>query len=91
MATARGRGYRTARSQLLADATVCWWCKRWISNALPIGHPHKATADHLIPIAEGGPDTIENLVPACWECNCKRGKKGTNWRPSPDVPGAEDW
>lgn len=29
-------------------------------------------ADHVIPVAEGGPDEIENLVTACFDCN--RGK-----------------
>jgi 5-methylcytosine-specific restriction endonuclease McrA len=28
-----------------------------------------ATIDHIIPIAEGGEDTIENCVAACWRCN----------------------
>lgn len=32
-------------------------------------------ADHIVPRAKGGPDTLENLVTACWECNI--GKRDT--------------
>jgi hypothetical protein len=30
--------------------------------------------DHIIPLALGGKDEIENLIPACWRCNAKKGK-----------------
>jgi 5-methylcytosine-specific restriction endonuclease McrA len=30
-------------------------------------------ADHYIPLAEGGPDTEENMVAACVPCNSKKG------------------
>ena len=35
----------------------------------------KLKIDHLIPKAKGGPDTIDNLVPACTECNTWKGSK----------------
>lgn len=28
--------------------------------------------EHVIPLSKGGPHTIENLVPACKSCNCKK-------------------
>jgi 5-methylcytosine-specific restriction endonuclease McrA len=31
------------------------------------------TADHLTPISEGGSDREPNIVPACKDCNRKRG------------------
>lgn len=31
--------------------------------------------DHVIPVAEGGGDEIENLVTSCWECNSGKGKR----------------
>lgn len=33
--------------------------------------------DHLIPIALGGPDTVENLVGSCAACNLKRAGEAT--------------
>jgi hypothetical protein len=35
----------------------------------------QATKDHLVPISRGGTDDISNVVPACFPCNCKKGKK----------------
>lgn len=35
------------------------------------------TADHVIPVAEGGRDELANLVPACVPCNRHKGKRVT--------------
>lgn len=32
-------------------------------------------ADHVIPMSRGGPNTVENLVPACLPCNVAKGAK----------------
>jgi hypothetical protein len=47
------------------DGFTCAYCNR---------KPPEVTleADHVIPVAEGGGDEMENLVTACWDCN--RGK-----------------
>ena len=31
-----------------------------------------ACVDHIIPVAKGGLNEIENMVCACWECNTKK-------------------
>lgn len=31
------------------------------------------SVDHVIPRSLGGPSTIDNLVPACRECNTRKG------------------
>jgi 5-methylcytosine-specific restriction endonuclease McrA len=31
--------------------------------------------DHIIPLSKGGPDTIDNLVYACKQCNLSKGNK----------------
>lgn len=73
------RQYELARRALLANATSCTWCGKPISAQLPPGHPLKATADHYIPLANGGANDITNLVPACFLCNCRRQNKGPDW------------
>ena len=52
--------------------------------------------DHIVPVACGGPDAIDNVIPACLVCNAKKGAKSLllfmtqaairhAWRPaSPD-------
>jgi len=32
------------------------------------------TRDHVRPLAKGGKDTASNVVPACWNCNTKKGR-----------------
>ena len=98
----RGRYYREQRAIMLADATRCTHCGCEISDELPANYIRpkdahgvpigigKATADHIILVSDGGPDTIENLCPACLECNLARGAKGTGWK-TPMVEGYEDW
>ncbi len=34
--------------------------------------PNKLTKDHVIPISRGGKNNIENIVPACWNCNYQK-------------------
>lgn len=38
------------------------------------------TMDHVIPLSKGGKHVIENIVPACSECNTKKGAQ-LNWQP----------
>jgi 5-methylcytosine-specific restriction endonuclease McrA len=55
-------------AQLVAKhGKFCWLCggKRT--------HKDPFTADHVIPKSLGGPDTLENLLPACRSCNSSRG------------------
>jgi 5-methylcytosine-specific restriction endonuclease McrA len=41
-------------------------------------------------LANGGTNVLENFVPACRECNIKRGARDPSVLRY-DVPGAEDW
>jgi len=35
----------------------------------------RLTKDHIVPVANGGLNTIDNIVPACIKCNRRKGKK----------------
>lgn len=85
------RGAYAARitAALLAlhhDPTIgyapCYWC-----------HDARATtADHY-PVGrdEGGPDTMENLVPACRPCNSRRGAIYVNRKRATPAPPSREW
>jgi len=64
--TASERGYnatyRRLRLQVLATGEPCAWCGG-----------RADTADHLIPLAYGGQNELDNLVPSCSRCNYRRG------------------
>lgn len=60
----RTRPYRAMKVWLRAHPEApCHWCQRAVGDT---GVP-----DHLIPVALGGTD--DDLIPACYECNARRG------------------
>lgn len=72
------RKYRDARAKFLArSAPVCHWCGRAVSDDLPMGHPRKATADHLIEVDRAASVALDTRlwVVACHECNSSRGSR----------------
>ena len=50
----------------------CWYCYKPLS-LLPGEDIEIATKDHQIPTSRGGSDRIDNIVPACFECNVRKG------------------
>lgn len=46
----------------------CYWCEVPLSEVT-------ATKDHLQPVSRFGEDVLANIVPACFQCNCKKGNK----------------
>jgi len=62
----------------------CYWCSQ------PFREKSEITADHLIPLRDGGGSEFENLVPSCARCNyghagMRQRGKGTTTR----APGTE--
>ena len=65
-ATYNAPEYKKNRQIVLEREPVCHWRLR--------GRTGKSTtADHLVAVAEGGSNTLENLVGACARCNAARG------------------
>jgi len=52
--------------KLQAYDGFCHYCGEWIG----IGY---LTVDHVVPLSNGGSNTIDNIVPACSHCNFSKG------------------
>src|SRR5713226_4317650 len=57
----------------------------------------KMETDHIIPAAEGGPDTIDNAIPVCFECHAEihayndKHPRGRKYRPEELKKHKEQW
>ncbi|RMH14639.1 MAG: HNH endonuclease [Planctomycetota bacterium] len=61
------QGVKLNRRNLFArDRNRCQYCGRSFTTS-------ELSIDHVIPRAQGGPDTWENLVCACLRCNARKG------------------
>ncbi|WP_353070968.1 HNH endonuclease [Tunturiibacter gelidoferens] len=72
---------------------MCHWCNR-ATLLCDKAAPDQATVDHIIPRARGGPNTIENCVSACRQCNNDRNRRDIlspgHKGPAPKASTAED-
>lgn len=59
--------YREIEEKLKEQDDVCYWCFECLE-----GRYH---ADHIIPIARGGSNTIANIAISCEACNAQKGSK----------------
>ena len=57
----------------------CWYCGTetipFSSERSPLLVNKDFCVDHAIPRSRGGGDELENLVPACWTCNNRKGDR----------------
>jgi 5-methylcytosine-specific restriction endonuclease McrA len=58
---------------------VCYLCTRPIPFDTTSMHPAALTLDHVVPIAQGGRDTEDNLRPAHRACNEDKGERYPTW------------
>jgi 5-methylcytosine-specific restriction endonuclease McrA len=59
------------------DAWRCQLCHRAVPKDKIVPHPKAATLDHVLPLAEGGEHTRANVQLAHFECNWRKGTRGT--------------
>lgn len=86
MASRSGHSTRYARNRrkfiYKRDNYTCHYCETKFIRNVPdyeqnyITHGNHLTLDHIVPKSLGGPDSRENLVAACYECNHARGDIG---------------
>jgi len=61
------RGYYALRYEVLErDQFTCQYCGQQAPNV-------KLEVDHVLPVEDGGPDTLDNLKTSCWACNHGKG------------------
>jgi len=66
------RRQRIDRALLRKYGQYCQWCGKWIDRTLPDNDPMCWSRDHIITVADGGSNDIENLQPMHKLCNQKR-------------------
>lgn len=59
-------------------------CAKYDQRCLCCGEKKPLTPDHVVPLALGGSNGIENIQPLCWRCNTRKGTKATDYRPLQD-------
>lgn len=61
-------------------------CEKFGHRCLGCGQQKPLTIDHVIPLVQGGPNTIENIQPLCKSCNSRKRHRMIDYRP-PLEPG----
>jgi 5-methylcytosine-specific restriction endonuclease McrA len=69
---ARLRGRHTSE-QWRDLREVCNWACVCCGEPESVHGPWRLTRDHIVPLARGGSDAIENLQPLCPSCNSRKG------------------
>ena len=78
---------RALEEQADGDYTPAEWCtlkRLYGDRCLKCGKQApevKITPDHIVPLALGGSNNIENIQPLCWSCNAAKGAQIADYRP----------
>lgn len=67
---------------------TCAYCRREVLVLAEVGDERKLTLDHVRPILQGGGHTADNVVPACWRCNERKGTHPLQPLPPPAARSA---
>ena len=55
-------------------------CRYYGNKCLCCGRRRKLTRDHVIPRAQGGPNSLSNMQPLCGPCNRTKGNRVIDYR-----------
>lgn len=73
--SAVSEAYR-ARDIYERDGWRCHLCAKPLKRDATVPHPRAPTIDHVVPLARGGSDTMDNVKAAHFLCNSKKGARG---------------
>ncbi len=74
MRAARAKGRHTKAEWVALKTEFKGCCVRCGSSA------YNVERDHIVPVYQGGSDSIENIQPLCARCNASKGPETTNWK-----------
>jgi len=88
--------YRKARLTVIRTATMCAICGEPLDHTADPRSRWAPTADHIVPLSQGGSHVLSNLRAVHYGCNSRRGDgvkvgKGTRRRRPPAVRASRDW
>lgn len=82
----QNRLYRTRNTGAGGSYTAAEWkalLKRYGNQCLCCGRTDvRLTADHIIPVSQGGTSNIDNIQPLCASCNSRKHDKVIDYRPA---------
>ncbi|MEU1956138.1 HNH endonuclease [Nocardia rhamnosiphila] len=76
------------RAHIRSNQPPCHLCGGDIDYTLPHDDPGSFVVDHIIPIAKGGPDVLDNKAAAHRLCNSRKYDKLTTELTKPAAPAA---
>lgn len=82
-----GTSIRRLASQVIAEyGATCWLCGKPINLDADRRTRAGLTLDHVLPVSQGGADSLDNLRPAHKGCNSKRQDRPPSTIRRPDPP-----
>ena len=70
---ARSKGTHTSKEWITLKSEFSNHCVRFGRGDMNV------EKDHIIPIYQGGSDSIKNIQPVCAPCNSSKGPENFNW------------